>query len=191
MKQIVFLLEEPSMREALDIILPQMIPDDTAILSIAHEGKRDLELSIPRKLRAWQNQQARFVVIRDQDSADCITLKHKLRELCEGAGRTDCLIRIACRELESWFLGDLKAVATAFNLPRLVKLTGKEKFRDPDRLVNASDELRKLVGSYQKIGGARAIAPLLDLSNNQSRSFQVFLEGLRRLIAEMSDESFQ
>lgn len=188
MKQIVFLMEEPSMKEVLEVILRQVMPEDIAFLLIAHEGKRDLELSIPRKLRAWQNQEARFVVLRDQDSADCLTLKNKLRELCEAAGRADCLVRIVCRELESWFLGDLKAVADAFNLPKLTKLAGKEKFRDPDKLGNAASELRKLVDGYQKIGGARAIAPFLDPSRNQSTSFQVFLSGLQRLIAEMSEK---
>ncbi|MDX2034025.1 MAG: DUF4276 family protein [Blastocatellia bacterium] len=187
MKQIVFLIEEPSMRELLKAILPTLIPSDVHWVLIVHEGKQDLERSIPRKLRAWQNQDARFVIVRDVDSADCVPLKQKLKDLCDETGRADYLIRLVCRELESWFLGDLKAVAVAFDLPRLAKLAARGKFRDPDRLGNASEELRRLVDGYQKIGGARAIAPHLDLSNNQSKSFQVFLDGVRRLVAAMSD----
>ncbi len=185
MKELVFLLEEPSMREVLQAILPGILPPEISLRLVAHEGKQDLERSIPRKLRAWQNPEARFVIIRDQDAANCEVLKQHLLQLCETAGRTNCLVRIVCRELESWFLGDLNAVSQAFDLPKLSKLKDKEKFRNPDHLGNAASELQKLVGNYSKIGGARAIAPHLDLAGNQSHSFQVFLEGLQRLVAEM------
>lgn len=40
---IVFLLEEPSMKELLDIILPQILPDTVAFKTIAHSGKSDLQ----------------------------------------------------------------------------------------------------------------------------------------------------
>lgn len=189
MKQLVFLLEEPSMREVLRVILPAILPSEISFLLIVHEGKQDLERSIPRKLRAWQNPEARFVIMRDQDAADCEILKQHLLTLCETAGRTDCLVRIVCRELESWFLGDLNAVSQAFSLPKLSKLQEKEKFRFPDRLGNAATELRKLVRGYQKVSGARTIAQHLDISSNHSKSFQVFLAGLQQLVEEMAAAS--
>lgn len=185
MKQLVFLLEEPSMREVLRVVLPQVLPAEISFLLIAHEGKQDLERSIPRKLRAWQNPEACFVVLRDQDSADCLELKRRLCRLSEAGSAPRCLVRIVCRELESWFLGNLKAVSYAFNLPNLAKLQNKEKFRNPDRLANAAVELQRLVRGYQKLSGARAIAQHLDLESNRSRSFQIFLAGLRRMIAEL------
>lgn len=190
MKEIVFLLEEASMREVLNEILPQVIPPEIVFRVYPHEGKQDLERSIPRKLKAWQNPQARFVILRDQDSANCVDLKKRLRVLCEQTGRTDCLIRIVCHELESWFLGDLAAVDAAYELTHLAPLVRKAKFRNPDRLSNAADELQKLVDGYQKVGGARAIAPHLNLSNNRSRSFQVFLEGLQRLVEELGSARY-
>jgi hypothetical protein len=186
MKQVVFLLEEPSMREVLGVILPRILPPEISFLLIAHEGKQDLERSIPRKLRAWQNPEACFVIMRDQDSADCQLLKQHLHQLCEASGQTKYLVRIVCRELESWFLGDLKAVSLAFKSPKLAKLQEKEKFRNPDRLASAAIELQKLVRDYQKLGGARSIAPHLDLAVNRSRSFQVFLSGLQRIITDMT-----
>ena len=51
MNRVVFLLEEASMRDLLNGLLPRLYPDLT-FLCLAHEGKSDLERSIPRKLRA-------------------------------------------------------------------------------------------------------------------------------------------
>jgi len=182
--KLVFLLEEYSMRVTLEALLPKILPTDVQHLLIDHEGKRDLEISIPRKLRAWRENDVRFVIVHDQDSADCRQLKKRLAKLCQEAGRSDALIRIACVELESWFLGDLEAVAEAFDHPQIAALKDRSKFRNPDRLANASDELRKLIPRYQKVGGARAIAPLLDFPRNRSHSFQIFLTGLRRLVGQ-------
>jgi hypothetical protein len=47
MKEIVFLVEELSMKEFLKAILPKVIPDNVSYTIIHHEGKQDLEKSIP------------------------------------------------------------------------------------------------------------------------------------------------
>lgn len=181
MSKIVFMLEEPSMAAVLDVILPKVLPAGVDFLSITHDGKSDLDKSIPRKLRAWQEPGVRFVIVRDKDSEDCQRLKKRLKKLCDAAKRPDTLIRIACHELESWFLGDLTAVGKAFGKPKLGALAVKQKFRNPDLLPNACEELRSLISEYQKIGGARAIAPCMDLGKNNSHSFNVFLAGVRRI----------
>lgn len=192
MKKIVFLLEEPSMKELLDNLLPRLLSSleiDTSIVSfmtVPHEGKQDLEKSIPRKLRGWREPGVRFIVIRDQDGADCVKLKEKLYQLCVDAGREDSIVRIACNELESWFLGDLVAVAAAYNKPEVARLQTKAKYRDPDNLTNAAQELKKLIPSYQKLKGARLIAPYIDYRRNHSNSFRVLVEGVVRAIGETS-----
>ena len=57
------------------------------------------------------------------------------------------LIRIVCQELESWFLGDLEAVRSAIGrLPAHARQDSRI-FRDPDRLTNAADDLKKLTGT--------------------------------------------
>jgi hypothetical protein len=61
---------------------------------------------------------------------------------------------------------------------------GKAKFRDPDKLTGAARELQSLVPDYQKIAGARAIAPHMTLDGNRSHSFRVFVQGVRNLIQE-------
>lgn len=191
MKKIVFLLEEPSMKEFLDNLLPDLLTSlgiDNSKFSfktVPHEGKQDLEKSIPRKLRAWREPGVRFIVIRDQDGADCIRLKEKLYQLCVDAGRDDSIIRIACNELESWLLGDLVAVAAAYNRPEIARLQTKAKYREPDKLTNAAQELKRLISGYQKLGGARLIASHINYQRNHSNSFRVLIEGVVRAIGDI------
>lgn len=147
MSKIVFLLEEPSMKELLDVLLPGLLPTGVSFMTIPHEGKQDLSRSIPRKLRGWREPGVRFIIVRDQDGADCYVLKENLLKLCREAGRDDALVRIVCNELESWFLGDLPAVADAYDKPSIARLQGKRKFRNPDSITNAAEELKKLVPS--------------------------------------------
>ncbi|MDO6805464.1 DUF4276 family protein, partial [Wenyingzhuangia sp. 1_MG-2023] len=94
------------------------------------------------------------------------------------------LVRIVVHELESWFLGDLAAVAHAFNQPTLAKKQNSKKFRNPDALANAQQELKKLIKGYQKNSGARDIAPHLSLTDNQSESYRQFLSGVTRYLYE-------
>jgi hypothetical protein len=140
-----------------------------------------LEKSIPIKLRQWKLPNTQFIIVRDQNSDDCVKLKQRLKHLCQQAGKTNTLIRIVCHELEAWFLGDLAAVEKAFKIKGLAKQQQSKKFRAPYRLANASQELGKLVKNYEKRRGARAIAPHLELSNNRSYSFQVFIKGVQIL----------
>ncbi len=181
MRQLVFLLEEASIAEVLRVLLPQILPEAASYRLLIHEGKHDLEKSIPRKLRAWRDPAIRFIIARDCDSADCRVVKQRLKRLCVAAGRSDSLVRIVCNELESWFLGDLSAVEKAFSVKGLSKRQEKRKFRDPDRLPNAKAELKKLVPSFQSVSGSRAIAPYMSLDQNRSHSFRVFLEGLGKI----------
>jgi hypothetical protein len=183
-KKFVFLLEERSMQEFLDSFLPKVLPDDWQWQCIAHQGKSDLEKSIPRKLRGWNEPGVRFFIIRDQDSGNCKKIKEKLRTLCEEGHKTETIIRIACREMESWFLGNLQAVGKAFEIEKIAKLQGKEKYRDPDRLNNPSIELKRLIPSYQKLGGARIIGQYLNTEGNHSGSFNVFVSTIKNCIAK-------
>ncbi len=64
MNRVVFLLEEYSMKALLDGLLPRLFPD-LLFQCVPHDGKGDLERSIPRKLRAWREPGVRFVIVRD------------------------------------------------------------------------------------------------------------------------------
>jgi hypothetical protein len=182
---LIFLLEEPSMKTVLETILPKLIPEQITYICIAHQGKQDLTKSIPKKIKAFSfKPETKFVIVHDQDSHDCKQLKADLLQLCEQAGKPDAMIRIICHELESWFLGDLAAVEQAYNLKpqSLSKKQSQNKFRDPDRLNSAKEELKKLVSEYYPGTHSREISPYLSLTNNQSRSFQVFLDGINKIL---------
>ena len=45
---IVFLLEEKSMKALLDIVLPKILPPYVDFYTVPHEGKSDLQKSIPQ-----------------------------------------------------------------------------------------------------------------------------------------------
>ncbi len=180
MRKIIFLLEEPSMKVFLDGYLPRLMPR-LDFLCIKHEGKQDLEKSIPRKLRAFQR--AAFVVVRDNDGADCLVIKTRLQHLCKDGGRADALIRIACQELEAWYLGVPETLAFIYHRPQLNRLGRKSKFRNPDRLGSPSSGLVKLVPEFRKLEGARRMGAAMPIeeSVNNSLSFRVFVEGVRRV----------
>ena len=116
MRTIVFFLEEPSAKEMLQGVLHRILPDEILIRYVVFQGKQDLEKNLKIKLRAWTLPNCSFVVMRDQDSGDCKEIKEKLANICEKAGRKGVLIRIACHELESFYLGDLAAVEKGLDL---------------------------------------------------------------------------
>lgn len=184
MSEIVFLLEEVSAREFLKQLLPRVLPADREIpyRFIVFEGKQDLDRQIERRIRGYLNPQARFIVLRDQDNADCLELKRELSRRCGAAGRADVIIRIACRELESFYLGDLAAVEAAFGIRGLARRQNERKFREPDRLGSPSRELERLTTRrYHKVSGSRAIAAHLRLEESRSRSFGHLVDAIRRV----------
>ena len=182
---LVFLVEESSMADTLDIFLPRFLPDTITFQTVPHEGKQDLEKSLPRKLRGWVTPGVFFIVMRDNDGADCIVVKDRLTRSCKDAGREDTLVRLVCQELEAWFLGDLEAVEKAFGKTGLrEKYQSKKRFRDPDATISPSEELTKICGSSSKRSRAKLIAEHLSIQAdvNKSYSFSVFLSGVQHLI---------
>ena len=141
MIQIVFFLEEPSAREMLQGVLPKVLPEHIMTQFVVFRGKQDLEKRLPIRLKAWQHPDTLFVVMRDQDNGDCTAIKQGLVKKCIDSGKPTALVRIACRELESFYLGDLKAVSEAIGPANIEKHQNKAKFRNPDTLANPSQEL--------------------------------------------------
>lgn len=180
--QLVFFLEEASAKALLQELLPRFLPNIETPLFIVFEGKQDLEKQLPRKLRGWQRPNCRFIVLRDQDSGNCYEIKEKLRELSHKGGHPKTLIRIACRELESWYLGDLAAVEKALSARGAAKQQMNKRFRNPDKLGNPGLELTRLAPSYQNISGSRAMGKVMKQKGNKSHSYNVFMNGIVRIL---------
>jgi hypothetical protein len=186
--RIIFLLEEPSMRALLDDWLPRLFPgwvDGQHFQCVPHQGKSDLDRSILRKLVAWRTPGDRFVIVRDNDSADCIALKTKLQTLYVHPWRPTTLIRLVCQELESWYLGDLASLAAAFGQPKADTPATRKRFINPDSWQKPSVEVKRLVPAFQKNSGARAMAQYLNPKSNRSHSLQVFVAGVRHMATDM------
>lgn len=188
MKELVFLLEEPSAKAMLESLLPRMLNSLIEFRLLAFEGKQDLEKQMVRKMRNYINPHARFIVMRDQDAMpDCLVIKNALLIRCAEAGRQRVsLVRIACHELESFYLADLGAVEAALGVRGLVKQQGSVRFRSPDYLQKPSKELSILTKKrYEKVSGSRLIGENLDIENERSTSFKNLIMGIKRMEREL------
>lgn len=165
------------MKVLLDGVLPRVAPG-LDFLCVPHEGKRDLELSLPRKLRAWREPGVRFAVVLDNDGGDCQAIKQRIQNACRANGRADTLVRIVCQELEAWYLGEPPEVlADVLGLAR----RAHKAHRDPDALPKPSGELRRLLPQFQKTAAARVMGKVLTPDRNRSHSFRAFVDGVLRL----------
>ena len=185
MRYLVCLLEEPSAREMLKGVLPRILPDDVSVQYVVFEGKQDLEKQVHRRLRLWKYPNSLFLVMRDQDSGDCKVIKDNLLNKIVESGRQDCtIVRIACHELESFYLGDLSSVEKGLAIRGLGKNQTKRKYTTTDALANAAEELIKITRKrYQKVSGSRAIGPHLKIDGSScSHSFNVLLDGVLKLV---------
>jgi hypothetical protein len=182
MIHLVCLLEEPSAQAMLEGVLPRLLRNSVTVQYIVFEGKQDLEKQIVRKLRNWKIPDSVFLVMRDQDASNCAIVKENLKSLCQEAGKSEALVRIACRELESFYFGDLSAMESTLHINALRQKQGKKQYRVPDEIICPSRELGKLSdGKYQKIGGSREIGKILSLDQNTSHSFNVLLSGIKKI----------
>ncbi|MEM6650734.1 MAG: DUF4276 family protein, partial [Pseudomonadota bacterium] len=150
--------------------------------------------SIPKKLRAWQNPNARFLILRDNDRGDCKARKKKIETLIKD---TNCIekskIRIVCQELEAWYLGDLSALEmTDFSNPNISNKQDKQPFSDPDNIDRPLIILDKLTKKSftpksQKSTLARSIAQHLSMTNNRSHSFNQTISAINALVLQLNE----
>jgi len=78
MTDLVCFLEEPSAKEMLQAVLPKFLPPEIHTFFFIFEGKQDLEKQLVKKMSGWQKPDSFFLVLRDQDSGDCIQIKNQL-----------------------------------------------------------------------------------------------------------------
>lgn len=177
---LVILTEEPSMKTTLEHLLPKLGIDLATVTIISHDGKSDLERSIPRKLRSWQVPGARFLILRDNDRGNCHSRKAHLAGLVASTGKTEATkVRIVCQELEAWFLADVPALVAAGYLAAGRKPAFAS--RVPDSIDYPVHEMERLRPGYGKGIGASDIAPHLDLYNARSASFRHTIQAIRDL----------
>jgi hypothetical protein len=159
--------------------------------------KRILLDRLPKLLRGYgksfQNFPAAIVVVVDLDDKNCLTFKQELVNILSGCNpQPTTLFRIAIEEGEAWLLGDHNAVKAAYPRAKDQVLNAYEQ----DSICGTWEKLADAVypGESQKLKQlgwphtgrakcewAKNIAPHLDVDLNQSNSFQVFRDGIRKL----------
>lgn len=199
-----FFLEEPSAEEALRYILPKILSPDVICIFHVFEGKDDMLEELPKHLKGhqWIPDDWRIIVLIDEDRRDCHELKAYLEKAAYEAGfvtkssatpNEDFQIvnRIAVEEIEAWFFGDVEALHAAY--PRIPKsLQDQARYRNPDAIAGGTHEaLKQLLmeknyykGRISKPTVAQNIAQHMVPSRNKSKSFQVFVEGLKACVGE-------
>ena len=194
-----FFLEERSAEVALKIILPKILSDDVDFTFHVSQGKHDLLKNLPTLLKGFSppiSDNRRIMVLIDEDREDCFQLKAQLEAIAHAAdfvtkssasqeGDFQVVNRLAIEELEAWFFGDIEALRNAY--PRVSR---NAQYQDPDAIENGTSEalwraLRRYYPKrFPKTKVARKIAKHMEPSRNRSRSFQVFVEGLKACVGE-------
>jgi hypothetical protein len=179
--------EERSMEFFLRALLPRILPSgfelDVNCFIRPHEGKSDLKRSLSKKVKAFPHfsQPVKLLIIHDQDSNECKVLKASLISECSNIKSGDFLVRIACKELENWYLGDFGSIETVYPDIRISGLTRKAKFRNPDRL-NGSEEMNILIRHFSKSHASRELGRIINIENNNSPSFNCLITGIAKLL---------
>ena len=189
MGRLVFLLEEASMAAFLREVLPKIEPDwreNEHWLFIHHRGKKDLEKSIPIKLRAWNESNDCFIIVRDNDGADCHVVKAKLLGVATSKPTERVRVRLVCQHLEGWFLGDLDALSAAYPHVKVSERRLSAKYRDPDVLTNACQEVERLTKEKGKVGRAKKVGAHIAPEKNRSHSFKVFVSGVKQMKVQLA-----
>ena len=170
------------------------IPKD--LRSETDPQKRLLLNKLPKLLRGYGKSLpdgSAVVVVVDLDRRDCMSFKQELLDVLHACNpRPRTLFRIAIEECEAWLLGDRKALKKAYPKARDSVLNGYKQ----DSICGTWEVLADAVNrggsaplkraGYPEAGQAkcewaRDIAPHMDVDQNQSKSFQVFREGIRKL----------
>ncbi len=171
------------------------IPKD--LRDVPNPGRQLLLDHLPRLLRGYgqslQLGRDCVVVVVDLDDRDCVLFKQELigvQNACSPSPTT--LFRIAIEEGEAWLLGDRSAVKAAYPNARDPVLNGYRQdsvcgtWEVLADAVHTGGSARLKKEGYRSAGTAkcewaRRITPHMDVSQNRSRSFQVFRDGVRRL----------
>jgi hypothetical protein len=201
------LIEEESAEAALRRIIPRLVGPDIAVEFRRFQGKVDLLQKLDIRLRGYQHWISKdfgIIILVDADQNDCRALKARLESAARSAklttrssakfgDRFQVLNRIAVEELEAWFFGDIPALRRVF--PRVPgTLDGQVPFRDSDAIPGGTWEalLRVLKDAgyfasatrLPKVEVADRVSQYMNPDRNRSRSFQVFRDGLRALVAQ-------
>lgn len=181
--------EEPSAKKVFDIILPKILPENVYFTVHPHQGKQDLERALKTTIPSISKMPgAKILITRDQDSGDCLLIKGEIETIVNAHCKCDYYIRIVCRELEAWFLGDLNAIELAYPRFKASHYSAKASFRNVDKLTGPNKHLLRMLPEYSdrtnlpKLEVSENISPFMNLESNSSDSFNHTITAIKKLV---------
>jgi hypothetical protein len=181
--------EEPSAEKCFESFLPKVISESERFKIFAHGGRENLIQALKKTLPSVSRiDNAKILVTIDQDNHDCQSLKQKLEEIVKENCLCPYKIRIVCKELESWFLGDLDAISKAYPRLKSEKYRNKSEMKNVDEIKKPSEKLIKMITEaygrsfLSKNELSEKISTHLDLTKNTSISFNQTIQAIQHLI---------
>ena len=151
------------------------------IVYIVFNGKKKFKKNLSKRIKSITKNDKAIILI-DQDNENCKKLKQQILDECKEA-TSNILIRIACRELENWYLGDIESIIKIYPKSKAINYD-KAKYRNIDSL-EGSKELSQITNKeYKKIEGSEQLGKIINtnFNKNKSLSFKIFCKSLERFI---------
>jgi hypothetical protein len=180
MGDIVVFVEEASASEIVRALV-RKLGLERRVTVLKHQGAGDLERSFARKIASDPLPTSKFLVLRDADNQNCAALKHQLSQMVPRNKRDRTMVRIACQELEAWYLAQPEALRAAGAMKRAIprKILGG----NIDAIPNPKRIFLRHAHDKGQIEHARRIGEQLNFESTKSTSFRHFVSGLRSLAA--------
>ena len=182
---LVLVVEEPSKRHFLEPFLRQWsLPPSLIVKFVVANGHSDLTTRLYTLSRSWRTPNTRFVVLCDQDSADCVARKQELVAQIPQSRRRDVVVRIVCTELEGWYLTDTAALEKA--LPGFARRVGRrpELRGPPDGIDRPADRIASQM-SFRKRDLAREMGARMSRNQSSSPSLNLFTGTLDQILGDL------
>ena len=189
--EIVFSVEGESEKKFLNAFFTKSEWLDKGCFRILKfEGKRDLLKRFTNIMKSWGSSKGptRFVVLVDQDGEDCRELKQKIQEKIQDIDNEKCIVCIACRELEAWYLANPDELQKVY--PLFSKIRNKKHFReDPSNIKQPARMLDKHIPEFRKIEAAERMGEELggkfskssSIGDGDASGFRNFISGIMKL----------
>ena len=206
---ILLLVEGGSEERFIRAFLPHLgFKESVDFFLKSYGGRRRLKSGTRAELRGWKAPEVRkFIIQKDQEelSNDCKQVKQDIlqwvKEQCPKQSKR-LLVRITCRELEAWYLGDLDALWGVF--PEASESVRKRILKcknTPDATSEKPSEiLRGVAGrdaQFPKKNAARDMGDILgrkcaegagdDFGGNLSPSFRCFVRTMREELKKLRE----
>ena len=201
--------EERSMAPVIEHMLRAPGHDAAAVVAVPRDGTGGLRRSLPTRLRAWRDPQARFLMACDGDSVDCRCMvdgkkrKNGFVEIASSAGLLSAAGRVVF-QLAAWV--NFRLSLTGRGCSAIARIAGqkleawflgdgrlraKPKFRASPGIhrryavIRTKSQSRRRswmqwLERHRKTGSAREAAPRMDRGRNTSRSFRRAMNALKQ-----------